>query len=254
MFRALLMLACLVAIPVAALCGSSLPAIVKAFQEGRWPTLAELKGSPGPQGSLAGEPARFMPFAPQTAGPDPMPAQQLAGPAGQAEQPALATHRLAGGPEQLPSTVVAAGYEASIDPGKAAQAGSAGTPPGGLGVSVRSGQALSPVPPGEASLMPLDRGDGSAVAGSSAASSALPGVPAGKEPFGYVQERLRQLGATYYLLESWGDQKREFRFYCRMAIGGNSQYTRSFWAIDNDPLRAMGQVLQQVETWRQGRI
>jgi hypothetical protein len=55
-------------------------------------------------------------------------------------------------------------------------------------------------------------------------------------------------------LESWGDQKREFRFYCRMAIGGNSQYTRSFWAIDNDPLRAMGQVLQQVETWRQGRI
>ncbi len=176
-----------------------------------------------------------------------MPVQQLAGQAGPS---ALATQRLAGGPQQQPSAVVPAGYEASIEPG---QAGPPAAPPGGLGFSARGGQPLSPVPLGETSPMPPGGGGGSAIAGSSATAPALPGVPAGKEPFTYFQERLRQLGATYYLLESWGDQKREFRFYCRMAIGGNSQYTRSFWAIDTDPLQAMGQVLQQVETWRQGR-
>jgi hypothetical protein len=37
-----------------------------------------------------------------------------------------------------------------------------------------------------------------------------------------------------------------------MAIGGNAQFTRAFWAIDSDALRAMGQVLQQVETWKLG--
>jgi hypothetical protein len=72
-------------------------------------------------------------------------------------------------------------------------------------------------------------------------------------PFSYIQDRLRHLGATYYVLETCGEQNREYRFLCRMAIGGNSQVTRSFWAIDTDPVRAMGQVLQQVESWRSGR-
>ena len=77
--------------------------------------------------------------------------------------------------------------------------------------------------------------------------------PAARDRFSVIQDRLRQLGATYYLLESWGSQRQLYRFYCKMAIGGNPNYTRYFEATDSEPLRAMAQVLGQVESWRKGR-
>ena len=67
-----------------------------------------------------------------------------------------------------------------------------------------------------------------------------------------IQQRLHELGATYVLLESFGNQGL-YRFYCKMAMGGNANYTRYFEATDPDPVRAMTQVLQQVEAWRGGR-
>ena len=48
MFRALVMMVCLIAIPLAALFGSSLPDAIKALKEGRWPTLASLSQGPAP--------------------------------------------------------------------------------------------------------------------------------------------------------------------------------------------------------------
>ena len=39
MLRALVMMACLIAIPLVALFGTSLPDVIKAVKEGRWPTL-----------------------------------------------------------------------------------------------------------------------------------------------------------------------------------------------------------------------
>jgi hypothetical protein len=77
-------------------------------------------------------------------------------------------------------------------------------------------------------------------------------APASADPYRGIQDRLKELGATYYLLESWGDQQQVYRFYCRMAIGGNPNYTHYFEATDSDPLRTMHGVLRQVETWRQG--
>ena len=68
------------------------------------------------------------------------------------------------------------------------------------------------------------------------------------DPFRYIQDRLRQLGATYYLLESWGNQQQMYRFYCKMAVGGSAAYTRCFEATNSNPLQAMRQVLRQVET------
>ena len=63
MFRALVMLACLIAIPLAALFGSSLPAVAKAIRQGRLPTIAELRGNAESQpGNLADAP-RFIPAA-----------------------------------------------------------------------------------------------------------------------------------------------------------------------------------------------
>ena len=67
------------------------------------------------------------------------------------------------------------------------------------------------------------------------------------DPFVSIQNRLRQLGATYYLLESWGNDRQMYRFYCKMAIGGSAAYTRCFEATDANPLQAMRQVLRQIE-------
>ena len=67
-----------------------------------------------------------------------------------------------------------------------------------------------------------------------------------------IQERLQRLGATYYVLESWGNDQQLYRFCCKMAVAGNADYVHCFEATHSDPLQAMQQVLQQVETWRQG--
>jgi hypothetical protein len=67
-----------------------------------------------------------------------------------------------------------------------------------------------------------------------------------------IQDRLKQLGATYFLLETWGNQQQAYRFYCKMAVGGNTNYTHCFEYISTDPLQAMGEVLKQVENWRSG--
>ena len=70
------------------------------------------------------------------------------------------------------------------------------------------------------------------------------------DPFIHIQDRLRSLGATYYCLEAWGGQQQLYRFYCKMAVGGNPDYTRYFEAIESSPLRAIKAVLRQVEAWR----
>ena len=62
-----------------------------------------------------------------------------------------------------------------------------------------------------------------------------------------IQGRLRQLGATYYvleLLEAWNQQPQSYRFYCKVAVD------RGFEATAAEPLPAMAEVLRQVEEWR----
>lgn len=73
------------------------------------------------------------------------------------------------------------------------------------------------------------------------------------DQFTAMQYRLRELGATYYLLENWGSDGSLYRFHCKMAIAGNSRYTRHFEATDRTPLQAIGRVLRDVEAWRAGR-
>ena len=62
--------------------------------------------------------------------------------------------------------------------------------------------------------------------------------------------RLQQMGATYYVLETWGSQQQLYRCYCKVAVAGNADYTHCFEAVHGEPLQAMLQVLRQVETWR----
>jgi hypothetical protein len=66
-----------------------------------------------------------------------------------------------------------------------------------------------------------------------------------------IPKRLKDLGATYYVLESWGNDQQLYRFYCRMAVAGSSDYTQCFEATDANPQQAMQRVLRQVESWHE---
>ena len=218
MFRALIMMVCLIAIPLAALFGSSLPDAIKALKEGRWPTLVAAAPEPAaatspataeeppkfepPAAPLAGNAATTVPPPPGTTEPARMPLP--------AELPAGAP---SGPPDAMPpgpSGVVPTHYETAVAP---------------LDQNLRPPPQMPPASP----------------------------QPAEIDPGTKIQNRLRQLGATYYLLEFLGGQQQRYRFYCKMAVGGNPNFPQVFEANDTDPLRAMSQVLQQVESWRAGR-
>ena len=72
------------------------------------------------------------------------------------------------------------------------------------------------------------------------------------DQFLHIQQRLRDLGANYYLLENWGEQGECYRFHCRVAVGNSANFTKHFEATDNQPLGAMTKVLADVESWRSG--
>ena len=85
-------------------------------------------------------------------------------------------------------------------------------------------------------------------------ASTTAGGPAAADPFTAMQRALRQYGATYYLLETWGSEGELYRFHVKMAIAGNPNYTRHFEATDRDALSSMRRVVAQVEAWRGGRL
>jgi hypothetical protein len=173
-FRAIVMLAFIVTIPLVAINGSSLPEKAKNLVEKYWPIVASVVGK-----SVDSQP-------------NPLPAQASGGNAEHVKQQT--------------SCVIPAAYQSVVDPG----------------VNI----------PGNNSQLNNNFAQADA------------------NPFMALQDRLRQLGATYYLLETWGNQKQFYRFYCQMAVGGNAGYTHYFEAINANPLEAMADVLRQIEAWR----
>jgi hypothetical protein len=87
-----------------------------------------------------------------------------------------------------------------------------------------------------------------------AAAASAGNAPAASDLSLSIQQRLRQLGATYYLLEPWGGQQQLYRFCCKIAVGGDPNCTRYFEAIEADPLRAMSKVLAQIEPSQAGKM
>lgn len=72
-------------------------------------------------------------------------------------------------------------------------------------------------------------------------------------PPGYFREaelRLRQLGATWYRLETLEPQADHYRFFCKVALGPKEEETLAFFATDRDPLAAIEHVVRQIEGWR----
>jgi len=125
-------------------------------------------------------------------------------------------------------------------------------------LDLASASTAAPSPPDEAPRF-APRGPAVGLQPAPIAAPALPApsvetvgtaaVPLGSRE---IQDRLQKLGATYYVLESWGNDQQLYRFCCKMAVAGNADYVHCFEATHSNPLQAMQQVLQQVETWRGG--
>lgn len=119
-------------------------------------------------------------------------------------------------------------------------------------------EQLGPPPsaPSASGLQPLRRGqaEGASVAAAPGGGvAAVSGHTIALDRQRDMEQRLKDLGATYYILEKWGNRERLYRFECRMAIASDANYTRFFEATSERPLGAMDSVLRQVEAWRADR-
>ena len=250
MFRALVMLACLVAIPLAAVVGKSLPDVARGLLHGQWPWQ---------KASASGSLDEAPPFAPASPA-SPAAEEFVAG--GVPQQSFAAQQPFAAQQSFAPQQSLAAPWDASSQ-------GTAALGVVDTAVVQASNELFVPSRPEAARTdwpVAVDlpsRPDvpGAAVGPGATMTPAAPTQLAGpgdSRPrvqmadgqFASIEGRLRQLGATYYMLESWGDQEQLYRFYCRVAVGGNANYTRYFEATHFEPLAAMTEVLNQVETWR----
>ncbi len=63
----------------------------------------------------------------------------------------------------------------------------------------------------------------------------------------------RELGATHYMLETWGQDNSRYRFVCKMSVGGNAEVTRYFQAIDDNPGRRCKRCSSKWKTGAPGR-
>jgi hypothetical protein len=237
LFRTLVMLACLVAIPLVALFGSSLPKTITTLLEGHWasgfggssgqPSGASDAGTAGAGGKLIANPV----------GP--------AGPAWETVSPKQGNGP-AGALDPAPSVITPAVYEEAM-PRRGGIAGNQGVSP----MAMPRRLADEGVAAIATSLPAVAPNCGAPNCGASNGSVAAPtgGCPEQApqlDHFSQIQQQLRQLGVTYYLLETWGNQRELFRFYCEVPIGGNPNFVRHFEATHAEPLQAMTQVLQQV--------
>jgi len=68
-----------------------------------------------------------------------------------------------------------------------------------------------------------------------------------------LERRLRQMGATYSLLESWGQNGDHFRFHCRVPMPGGGDTPQRFEAVGSTPTEAMQNVVAEVDRWRSFR-
>ena len=244
--RAGVMLVCLIAIPLAALFGSKLPDLTKGLLEQGW-DLSLLE--PGWDLSLLSRrdsPTEAPPFGPSVS------TAPWSNRPGSGNLGGIPSHWQAVPPAEAGrSPTVRAIYESPIE----------GTSPHGPHAPsaevISTAWATDADPPHLVPVAMPGQGDGSggragrfsSVAGPQAGPATPESLQASSEVV-HVQRRLRELGAAYYALETWGAHGRLFRFHARMSVPDGTGGLRHFEAVDADPVRAMTDVLDQVETWQ----
>jgi hypothetical protein len=221
--RATILLAFLVTVPLFAIFGKNAPEVVKSFIQNF------MTRSNGDSPSLSKSPDAPV-FRPS-----------LESPSNPGGQPAQANLPGTSNPHQR-------------DFGPSGQSGanphSSMASPAGL----RTGAAEVERQPAVIPISHLEQGVGSnrpvAAASGIERSATSPADDFPRNYFRDTEQRLRALGAKYYLLEAFGQNADSYRFVCNVSAGQNSPQVRSFVAMDRDPLSAMNTVVQQVEQWR----
>ncbi len=266
--RALLMLACLVVVPsIALLRGTAVPGAVREY-------LIQKLGGAVPEPETPLELEQAPPYVPPIAGPGQTgtgssfaaaaPATDLTGqPVGTTAEmsswnrPASSLDPLRGRGPYEGGIVPQAGYEQAPgyrgDPDAVlANYDTSSTPPNSQSLS---GPVVYPeVPPGsgtQGNERPLPPEQSPSVAPLPRVTQGIGGATT-IDQFRYIENRLRELGAEYYLLENWGNQGECYRFHCRIAVANSANFTKHFEATDSQPLGAMARVLADVESWRRG--
>lgn len=72
-----------------------------------------------------------------------------------------------------------------------------------------------------------------------------------RRDFPSLEQELKGLGAKYYRLEKWGSRGEMFRFSCYVSPMSHHQYQKYFQAIDNDEIRVMEQVVDEIRRWKE---
>ncbi len=233
-FRIFVMLSCLIIVPLAAIFGSAFPDVVKSVLVDRIVALGTEKPADPQPG--AADPNGFRTVVPTMGAPGAAEAANSWNTA-----PPWNGPHLPPAPGHAPPAVVPVGgpghpYASNQSAGYAAPAPFPEATP-----------AVATVPAPAPAPLPMAPSAGMN-APFAADRTACPLETT--DPFKDMERRLRQHGATYYLLETWGANGELYRFHCRMAVANNAAYTRHFEATDRDALKAMADVLTQVEAWR----
>jgi hypothetical protein len=253
-FRIFVMLACLIIVPMAAIFGSAFPDVVKSVLVDR--VVAWSTGKPVESANENAEPDGFREVSPGTG------AMVARDSGGGSQAPRWGTQNRdvaswqGSPPDQMSPDrgVVPLGEAAASGQNQSASF----SVPAESGYNHQPGTQTQSVP---ASAYPSpaanNQPDASRSLGQPPGPSpyaAAPGTAGGAvdhpKRFTEMEQKLREYGATYYLLETWGNDSQLYRFHCRMAVAGNSGFTRHFEATDRDALTAMSEVLRRVEAWR----
>jgi len=266
------MLACLVAVPLAAVFGSKLSELGKQAMGDRWERISSIWS--GNRSEARPCESSVQPGSAPLGGMS----SAWSTPPGSPSAFAAEWPSDTGVPAQLPPAL--GGPSAPMAPGQAGGAGMGAMSVAGIGQSAGAiavsyneqagcvsgnwpGQSDRIQSMGQNSLVApagnlLAPAGGQVDPATPVASRSGPANPVGVSPvatterFTFYQQRLQQFGVVYSLLENWGERGQLYRFCCKVAVGGNPNYTRWFEATDADPLAAMGKVTQQVERWRTG--
>ncbi|MBL8828323.1 MAG: hypothetical protein JNM18_15180, partial [Planctomycetaceae bacterium] len=67
--------------------------------------------------------------------------------------------------------------------------------------------------------------------------------------FQWTESRLKNLGATQFILESAGEMG-GYRFRCKASLPNDPGFSRHFEATGPTPLDAMQEALRQIDAWR----
>jgi hypothetical protein len=244
--RATVLLVCLIAVPVIAICGKSAPEVVKSL-------IRDYTDTPAKVASTSARSTDAPVFRPGLMGsPAGPPVQESAASATFSDRDSLSTARSSsngsGPPRPLhsaPSGPITAS-QAGLSPNSHADVRTAGAdiPSPSPVIATIAHQVDSPTAAGKGP-------DRQAMPGSRPSESSSERF--GPDYFRSAETRLRALGASYYLLETLGPAGDQYRFVCKVATGSQPEQLLAFFATDRDPLAAMNNVVRQVEGWRSHR-